>query len=109
MKVTNQNQSQLQNVATKKSDKLKASSGDLQKLPSSGAEALGSTEVAMSSRARDLQKAKDIAMKSSPDVDEAKVAKYQKLIDGGNYKVDAQAVADRMLDEQLKMSSSDTE
>lgn len=109
MKVTNQNQNQLQNVTTKKSDKAKASSGDLLKSSAGGADALGAAEVAMSPRARELQKVKEMAMKSSPDVDEAKVAKYQKLIDGGNYKVDAKAVADRMVDEQLKMSSSDTE
>jgi negative regulator of flagellin synthesis FlgM len=109
MKVTNQSQNQLQNVSAKKSDKAKGTSGDLKKLPSSGAEALGATEVAMSSKARDLQKIKDVAIGSSPDVDEAKVAKYQKLIDSGNYKVDAKGLADKLVDEQLKMSSSDTE
>ena len=109
MKVTNQTQNQLQNVAAKKSDKTKGAGGDLNKLPSAGAEALGSAEVAMSPKARDLKKIKDVAMKSSPDIDEAKVAKYQKLIDSGNYKVDAEALADRLVDEHLKMSSADTE
>lgn len=109
MKVTNQSQNQLQNVAAKKSEKTKGAAGDLGKMPSTGAEALGATEVAMSSKARDLKKIKEVAMNSTPDVDEARVAKYQKLIDSGNYKVDAKSLADKLVDEHLKMSSADTE
>ena len=36
------------------------------------------------------------------DVDEAKIAKLQKLIDEGKYKVDAKAIADKMVDEHLE-------
>lgn len=47
-----------------------------------------------------MQKAKEIATR--PDtVDEAKVARLQKLIDEGNYKVDADAIADRLVDEHM--------
>jgi flagellar biosynthesis anti-sigma factor FlgM len=47
-----------------------------------------------------MQKAKDIA--SQPmTVDEAKVARLQKLIDEGKYKVDSQSIADRLVDEHL--------
>lgn len=57
--------------------------------------------VDVSNRAMDAKKIKDIAM-STPDVDEAKVAKFRKLIEEGKYKVDAKAVADRMVDEHFE-------
>lgn len=59
----------------------------------------GSTKVNMSSDAQALQKAKSIA--SADTIDEAKVARLQKLIDEGKYKVDAASVADRLVDEHL--------
>lgn len=65
---------------------------------------LGKTEsskVEFSSRAQDVKKAREIAM-NTPDVDEAKVARLQKLIDEKKYQVDASSIADRMVDEQLK-------
>ncbi len=60
------------------------------------------SKVAMSPQAQAMQKAKAIASKDT--VDEAKVARLQKLIDEGKYKVDAKAVADRLVDEHLKAS-----
>lgn len=62
--------------------------------------AKGSAKVDVSERAQQMQKAKEIATR--PDtVDEAKVARLQKLIDEGNYKVDADAIADRLVDEHM--------
>jgi len=59
-----------------------------------------SSNVNVSERAQMMQKAKDIA--SQPmTVDEAKVARLQKLIDEGKYKVDAESIADRLVDEHL--------
>lgn len=58
-----------------------------------------SLKVNMSSDAQAMQKAKNIAGKDT--VDEAKVARLQKLIDEGKYQVDSQAVADRLVDEHL--------
>ena len=69
---------------------------------SGGAE--GSTRVDVSSRAQEMAKAKELATPSD-SIDEAKVARLQKLIDSGKYKVDADALADRLLDEQMKMNS----
>ncbi len=62
----------------------------------------GSSKVDLSDRARDVKRAKELA---TPDdsVDEAKVARLQKMIDDGKYKVDADAIADRLLDEHMKM------
>lgn len=70
-----------------------------------GAEELsGAAKVEVSGRARDVQKAKDIAM-GGPSVDEAKVARLQKLIDEGKYKIDAQSIADKLVDEHMLMPS----
>lgn len=61
-----------------------------------------SAKVDLSPRAQELRKAKELATPSD-SIDEAKVARLQKLIDAGQYKVDADAIADRLLDEQMKM------
>jgi negative regulator of flagellin synthesis FlgM len=37
------------------------------------------------------------------DVDEAKVSRLQKLIDEGKYHVDADAIADRLVDSHLEI------
>ena len=75
---------------------------------SPAAEALGatvgsSTKVAVSSRAQEMKRAQEMATPSN-DVDEAKVARLQALIDSGSYKVDSEAIAERLVSEQLKMN-----
>jgi flagellar biosynthesis anti-sigma factor FlgM len=69
-------------------------------------DALGSlgsaSKVEVSEQAQRLQKAKEIAKNDS--VDEAKVARLQALIDAGKYKTDAEAIADRLVDEHLLMT-----
>lgn len=91
----------------------KLDSGKVGKGESAGAQALkgdvgalgkggvkSSSNVNVSDRAQMMAKAKDLA--SQPmTVDEAKVARLQKLIDEGNYKVDADAIADRLVDEHM--------
>ncbi|WP_295905419.1 flagellar biosynthesis anti-sigma factor FlgM [uncultured Bdellovibrio sp.] len=76
-------------AATNKADLLSSSS-------------LGeSSRVELSPRAQEAKRIKELAM-SAPDVDEAKVAKFRKLIDEGKYQVDAKAIADKMVDEHLE-------
>lgn len=60
---------------------------------------LGASKVDVSKRAQDMKKAKEVAM-ATPDVDEAKVARLQKMIDEGKYKVSASDIAEKMLTEQ---------
>lgn len=60
------------------------------------------TKVNLSDRALEAKKIKELAM-AAPDVDQAKVEKFRKLIDEGKYKVDANAVADKMVDEELSI------
>src|ERR1700722_15425576 len=59
---------------------------------------LGSAKVKLSERAQDMKKIR-AAVDSTPDVDEAKVAKYKSMLGKGEYKVDPKAVADKMVDE----------
>lgn len=60
----------------------------------------GASKVDLSPRAQDMKKAKDIATQAS-DINEEKVARLQKMIDDGKYKVDAKDIAGKMVDEQL--------
>ena len=56
-------------------------------------------KVNLSTRAQQMQKAKAIA--SEPSFNADKVARLQKMIDDGTYKVDSAAVADRLVDNHL--------
>ena len=59
-----------------------------------------SANVNVSERAQMMQKAKELA--STPmTVDEAKVARLQKMIDEGTYKVDAKSIADKLVEEHM--------
>lgn len=67
-----------------------------------GLKSSGSEKVSLSEKAQAFQKAKSIASDSS--INEAKVARLQKMIDEGSYNVNAAAVADRLVDEHLSMT-----
>ncbi len=92
-------------VDTAKTGKADASKGALNSdkagAMAKNAAAVGAGNVNVSERAQMMAKAKEIASKTT--VDEAKVARLQKMIDEGKYKVDAQAVADRLVDEHLNI------
>jgi negative regulator of flagellin synthesis FlgM len=106
MKVTNggPKPTSLSNVATTgttdaakaKSNKAAGSTVDAEMIA-------GSAKVDVSARAQEMQKAKALATPSS-GIDEAKVARLQSLIDKGQYKIDSSAIADRLVDEHLKMN-----
>ena len=110
MKITHNKVGQNVNI-TENSKSDRASSTTNAKSPAaSSIEALGggksseATRTDLSSRAQDARRIKEIA-NSVPDVDQAKVDKYRKLIDEGKYKVDSKAVADKMVDEYLEMEN----
>ena len=86
--------------AEKASEKVKTTEAKGHQAVSIAPEVSDSSKVELSSRAKDVQKIKDLAL-ASPDVDPAKVDKFQKLIDSGKYKVDAKAIADKLVDEHL--------
>ena len=66
------------------------------------------SKVELSQRSQDIRSIKELAT-SSPDVDHAKVEKFRRLIDEGKYKVDAKAVADKMVEEQLLSAGTSNE
>ena len=57
-------------------------------------------EINFSPEAQRLQKAKE-AVISAPDINREKVEKLKQMVQAGTYKVDAEAVAERMLQEHL--------
>ncbi|MBX3039761.1 MAG: flagellar biosynthesis anti-sigma factor FlgM [Bdellovibrionaceae bacterium] len=83
---------------TKAAKDALSTSGGLSTL---GAEA---TNVQLSDRAQEAKRIKELAT-AAPDVDMAKVEKFRALIDAGKYKVDARAIADRMVDEHLETTN----
>ena len=58
-------------------------------------------QVSLSTKAQQIKKATDIAKQDT--VDEKKVAMFQNLIDSGKYKVDSAKVADKLIDDHMKM------
>ena len=65
------------------------------------------TKVELSPRVQDIKKIKEIA-KNTPDVDANKVDKFKQMIAEGKYKVDAKAVAEKMVDEALMTAKAGT-
>lgn len=59
------------------------------------------SKVEVSPRAQEAKRIKDLAM-SAPDVDQAKVEKFRKLIDEKKYEVNSKKVADKMVDDHLE-------
>lgn len=57
----------------------------------------------ISSRGREFASAKAVA-DGAPDVREEKIAELKRRIAAGKYQVDAEAVANRMVDDHIKMS-----
>ncbi|MFZ3228752.1 MAG: flagellar biosynthesis anti-sigma factor FlgM [Pseudobdellovibrio sp.] len=58
------------------------------------------TKINLSERSQDLKQIKELAT-AAPDVDQAKVDKFRRLIDEGKYKTDSKSIADKMVDEHL--------
>lgn len=99
MKVNSKNVSQSLGLNKSQSKGLEKNLGLNTKGGTSSAGAAAPAKVDLSSQAQAMQKAKSIASDNS--VDEAKVARLQQLIDSGKYKTDANAIADRLVDEHL--------
>jgi negative regulator of flagellin synthesis FlgM len=59
-----------------------------------------SDKVAISGRAKEAARVKELATSAS-DVDEARIAKLRAAIEGGSYKMNAEAIADKLVDEHL--------
>jgi negative regulator of flagellin synthesis FlgM len=66
----------------------------------------GAVKSDISSRGREAARAKAIA-NAAPDVREEKIAELKQKIAAGKYRVNPEAIADRMVDEHLAMSGKD--
>ncbi len=64
--------------------------------------AAGDVKAELSAKGKDFAKAKSIAS-SAPDVREEKIAELKRRLAAGGYHIDANAIADRMVHEHLKM------
>ena len=85
---------------TEKANKPKSGGSEaLSEMTAGAARGSDGAQVNISQQAQDVMKAKEIAM-AAPDVREDRVAALQKMIDSGNYKVDAKDIADKMVDEE---------
>jgi len=62
----------------------------------------GDVSASISGKAREFSKAKAIAAET-PDVREEKIAELKKRIAAGKYKIDDNAVADRLVDDHIAM------
>jgi negative regulator of flagellin synthesis FlgM len=96
------------NVATPSTAAANETAKSARSSKSPAAEALGATvgssaKVDVSSRAQEMKRVKEMSTPSD-SIDEAKVARLQAMIDNGSYKVDADALAERLVGEQLKMN-----
>lgn len=111
MKITHNKVGQNINTSdTKSAEQAKATNAKKNAKTSDTAQSQGgeqATNVQLSSRAQDIKKIKEAAAKA-PDVDTAKVEKFKKLIAEGKYKVDAKAVAEKMVDEHMKMEKAES-
>ncbi|MFK8138315.1 MAG: flagellar biosynthesis anti-sigma factor FlgM [Bdellovibrionales bacterium] len=84
--------------------KSKTGDGDANASKVSSALLDSSAKVNISEKAKEINRVKELA-KQAPDVDAEKVAKFRSLIANGEYKINAGAIADKMVDEELMMSS----
>lgn len=98
MKVSDKHLSAESLDGSSKAGAAKSKSTPNKKAVDTTGENLGSAKVQLSGRAQDIKKIR-AAVDSAPDVDEAKVAKLKSLIASGQYKTDAKAIADKMVDE----------
>jgi negative regulator of flagellin synthesis FlgM len=57
----------------------------------------GSEQIAISSKAKDIQKATEVA-NAAPDIRTEKVAQIKAKIEGGNYRVSSEQLAEKVLE-----------
>jgi len=117
MKITHNKVGQNINTTDAKSEKASSTSGaggvkknsKISEAAAANSTDAGSqaTKVELSPRVQDIKKIKEAA-KNAPDVNAEKVAKFKQMIAEGKYKVDAKAVADKMVDEALLTAKSES-
>ena len=108
MRVNPSNSPAIQNAetsTTKKSEKLKQTGYETKVDGASVSKKTESANAEISSKAREMATAKQIASDTS-DVREAKIAELREKIQSKKYNVSAEAIADRMVDDHLSMKGA---
>jgi negative regulator of flagellin synthesis FlgM len=106
MRVTQTSGNQVQGAETKRTGKAggapdtKDTKGGAKAEHGGEAGAGAAVKADISSRGKDIAHASALAQ-AAPDTREEKIAELKRRISEGSYKVDANAVADRMVDEHL--------
>jgi negative regulator of flagellin synthesis FlgM len=108
MRVNPTNSSPIQSAdtqASKKTDKVKSSAYEGKSNAASVSTKSDSVNADISTRARDMAKAKQAA-NDAPDVREARIAELREQILNKKYDVSADAIADRLVDDHLRMTGA---
>lgn len=88
-------------AATRETGKANQAKSAAKKQPSGTSIDAESANANISAKGKEFARAKAIAT-DTPDVREEKIAELKKRIAAGRYKVDSDAVADRMVDDHMK-------
>lgn len=99
-----QNAEAAQASEAKKAQRAKLNS-ETEKVNAPGVETAEGASSEISARGKEFAKAKAIA-ESVPDIREERIAKLKEKIAAGKYKVDADKLAEKMVDEHMKTAVS---
>ncbi len=91
--------------ATKKAEKAKNGAYEGKTEAASSSSRTDSVNADISTKARDMAKAKQVASEA-PDTREAKIAELREKIQNKKYNVSADAIADRLVDDHLRMAGA---
>ncbi len=108
MRINPANSSPVQSGETlgaKKSEKLKNGAYEARKEGPSVATKSESVNTEISAKAKDMAKAKQLAV-DAPDVREAKIAELRDKIQNKKYNVGSAEIADRLVDDHLSMAGA---
>jgi len=103
MRVNQTNGNQVQGTETKRTGKAGQAPETKGSQPATGGDAARGSDAVksdLSSKGKEFARARAVAG-GAPDVREDKIAELKKRIAEGSYKVDANSVADKMVDEHL--------
>ena len=95
----------IQSSEIKKSDKAKISDHESKVGSAASSSKSDSVNTDISSKAKDMAQAKQIAT-DTPDVRDSKIAELKNRIQNKTYNVSADAIADRLVDDHLRMAGA---
>ncbi|OFZ02100.1 MAG: flagellar biosynthesis anti-sigma factor FlgM [Bdellovibrionales bacterium GWC1_52_8] len=105
MRVSSTNSNAVQNAEVTGANKAAKTAAKDKKIKDSEPKTTieGSVNAQLSAKGKEFARVKEVA-DSAPDIREAKIAELKSKIAAGKYNVNADALAERMVSEHLKMS-----